>query len=63
MDFPCSECHYCDKCFPLLKLFSKFCEQGRRKKSQTKITDFPDEKKKDPSIHEATEGPEGVWNT
>jgi len=42
MDFPCSECHYCDKCFLLLKLFSKFCEQGRRKKSQTKITDFPE---------------------
>lgn len=46
MDFPCSECHYCDKCFPFLKLLAilnnKVCRQGRRKKSQTKITDFPE---------------------
>ena len=43
MDFPCSECHYCDKCFPVLKwFFAHLCQQGRRKKSQTKITDFPE---------------------
>ena len=43
MDFPCSECQYCDHCFLLLKLlFKSGCQQGRRKKSQTKITDFPE---------------------
>jgi len=42
MDFPCSECHYFEKCFWLLKLLPSQCQQGRRKKSQTKLADFPE---------------------
>jgi len=46
MDFPCSECQYDAGCFPLLKLLTRArytgCQQGRRKKSQTKISDFPE---------------------
>ena len=43
MDFPCSECKYFERCFPLLKIiFKSICQQGHRKKQQTEITDFPD---------------------
>lgn len=48
MDFPCSDCEYDGRCFPVLKLLSSRCQQGRRKKSQTKISDFPGEKKGEP---------------
>jgi len=42
MDFPCSDCQYSENCFWLLKiLFHHACQQGRRKKTQTKIADFP----------------------
>jgi hypothetical protein len=42
MDFPCSECAYFTKCFTLLKLFASKCQQGRRMKSQTKLSEFPE---------------------
>ena len=45
MDFPCSECQYDAVCYPFLRRLQpvkNFCQQGRRKKSQTKITDVPD---------------------
>ena len=44
MDFPCSECEYVSRCFFVLKTLigSERCQQGRKKKKpQTKITDFP----------------------
>lgn len=43
MDFPCSECAYCSKCFPVLKwFFARQCQQGRRmKKPQAQLSDFP----------------------
>ena len=43
MDFPCRECKYFLRCFPVLKLlFSRTCQQGRRKKAQAQLTDFPE---------------------
>jgi hypothetical protein len=42
MDFPCNECHYFEKCTVMKWFFRKYCEQGLRKKSQSKLADFPD---------------------